>query len=167
MKFRFLEEDMFYSTFLFEISEVQCGDHYDEKNPQHVEWLRNYIKSLYLCGGQALCLYSDEEEPIGFIYLLHDLGLENVDCFGKKATIAMFEVKEKYRSKGYGTMLCKKAEEYLRSRGAECLYTDTPDDPDDRRALLFYIRYGFTPVGCHPCVNGKNDMPQIYLFKYL
>lgn len=31
MKFRFLEEDMFYSTFLFEISEVQCGDHYDEK----------------------------------------------------------------------------------------------------------------------------------------
>lgn len=36
MKFRFLKEDMFYSTFLFEISGVQCGDHYDEKNPQHV-----------------------------------------------------------------------------------------------------------------------------------
>lgn len=50
----------------------------------------------------------------------------------------MFEVKEKYRSKGYGTMLCKKAEEYLRSRGAECLYTDTPDDPDDRRAWVLY-----------------------------
>lgn len=115
MKFRFLEEDAFYSTFVFEISEVQCGDHYDENNPQHV---------------------------------------------------TMFEVKEKYRSKGYGTMLCKEAEAYLRSRGAACQYTDTPDAPEDRCALLFYVRYGFTPVGCHPGENGKNNMPQIYLFKY-
>jgi len=167
MKFQFLDEENFYATFLFEIADVECGKHYDKNNVQHVEWLKNFIKTLYISGGKALCLYTDENEPIGFIYLLHDKGLEDVGCFGKKATIAMFEVKEKYRNKGYGTLLCKEAEQYLREQGAECLYTDTPDDPDDRRALLFYIRYGFTPVACHPCENGKDDAAQVYLMKYL
>lgn len=113
-----------------------------------------------------MCLYIDDE-PIGFIFVTHDKGLEDVDCFGKKATICMFEVKEQYRSKGYGSLLCQEAERYFRKQGAECLYTDTPDDPKDRRALTFYIRNGFTPVGFHPCENGKNDIAQIYLFKYL
>ena len=167
MKFKFLNEETFYHTFLSEICEVQCGDHYDKNNPQHIQWLRRFVAALYLNGGKALCLYSDYDEPIGFIYLLHDKGLEKVDCFGKKATIVMFEVKEQYRSRGYGTLLCQEAEKYLKKQGAECLYTDTPDDQDDRRALTFYIRNGFSPVGFHPCENGKNDMAQIYLFKYL
>lgn len=167
MNFRFLEENDFYNTFLDEIIDVQCGNHYDPNNLQHVEWLKNFIKILYLQGGEALCLYSDKDEPLGFIYLLHDKGLENVACIGKKATIAMFEIKEGYRSKGYGKVLCQKAEKHLRERGAECLYTDTPDDPDDRGALTFYVHNGFTPVGFHPCVNGKDDMAQVYLFKYL
>lgn len=166
MLYRFLEEKEFYETFLHEIADVQCGDHYDENNPQHVKWLKNYISTLYLQGGKALCLYIDAN-PAGFIFLVHDKGLENVDCFGKKAAIAMFEMREQYRSQGYGTLLCKEAEKYLRECGAECLYTDTPDDPDDRGALTFYVRNGFTPVGYHPCENGKDDMAQIYLFKYL
>ncbi|MEA4831760.1 MAG: GNAT family N-acetyltransferase [Oscillospiraceae bacterium] len=167
MQFKFLDENTFYNTFLFEISDVQCGDHYDENNPQHVDWLKRFVSNLFLCGGKALCLYSDDDNPIGFIYLLYDKGLEKVACFGKKATICMFEVKEQFRSKGYGKLLCQEAEKYLRDCGAECLYTDTPDDPDDRRALTFYIRNGFSPVGFHPCVNGKDDVAQIYLFKYL
>ncbi len=167
MNFKFLDETAFYETFLHEIAEVQCGDHYDAHNPQHVKWLKNFISALYLRSGKALCLYSEDDEPIGFIYLLHDKGLENVSCFGKKATISMFEIKEPYRSKGYGTLLCREAEKYLRACGAECLYTDTPDDPEDRGALTFYVRNGFTLVGFHPCENGKDDMAQIYLFKYL
>lgn len=167
MYYKFLNEDDFYEIFLKEIADVECGNHYNENNPQHVQWLKRFISTLYLRGGMALCLFNEENDPIGFIYLLHDKGLENVCCFGKKATIAMFEVKEEHRGKGYGTMLCCEAEKYLRKRGAECLYTDTPDDPDDKRALLFYIKYGFTPIACHPGENGKNDIPQIYLFKYL
>jgi len=167
MVFKFLNENDFYNTFFDEICDVQCGKHYDPNNLQHVEWLKNFIKLLYLRGGEALCLYSDDDVALGFIYLLYDKGLENVDCFGAKATIAMFEVKEEYRSKGYGKLLCQEAEKHLRERGAECLYTDTPDDPDERGALSFYIRNGFTPVGFHPCENGKNDIAQIYLFKYL
>lgn len=167
MIFKFLPESEFYNTFFNEICDVQCGNLYDASNPQHVKWLKKLLETLYFRGGEALCLYSDENEPIGFIYLLHDKGLENVACFGAKATIAMFEVKEKHRSMGYGKMLCQEAEKYLRKRGAACLYTDTPDDPEDRRALTFYIRNGFTPVGLHPCENGKDDMAQVYLFKYL
>jgi ribosomal protein S18 acetylase RimI-like enzyme len=167
MQYRFLDNKLFYDTFLKEISDVQCGNHYDETNPQHVEWLKNYVDTLYLRGGEALCLYSDEDEPLGFIYLLHDKGLEKVKCFGNKATIAMFEIKEDYRSKGYGTLLLKEAENHLRNRGAECLYTDTPDDLNDRGALVFYVRNGFTPIACHPGENGKDDWPQVYLFMYL
>jgi len=166
MIFKFLNEHDFYNTFFDEICDVQCGSHYDANNPQHVEWLKHYIKNLYLRGGEALCLFW-EDTPIGFIYLLHNKGLENVACMGKKATIAMFEVKEEHRGKGYGKLLCLEAEKHVRARGAECLYTDTPDDPDDRGALTFYIRNGFTPVGFHPCENGRDDMAQIYLFKYL
>ena len=167
MIFKFLNESEFYNTFLHEICDVLCGKHYDPDNPQHVAWMKNHIKVLYLQGGEALCLYSDENEPIGFIYLLYDKGLDNVDCFGAKATIVMFEVIEGYRSKGYGKLLCQKAEAHLRERGASCLYTDTPDDSEDRAALAFYVRNGFTPVGFHPGENGKDDMAQIYLFKYL
>ena len=167
MIFKFLNEDDFYNAFFDEILEVQCGDHYDAGNTQHVEWLRRFIKILYLRGGKALCLFSDADEPVGFIYLLHDKGLENVDCFGKKASIPMFAVKKEYRSKGYGKLLCLESEKYLRDCGAQCLYVDTPDDPDDRRALTFYVKNGFTPVGFHPCENGKCDMAQVYLFKYL
>ena len=167
MVFKFLNENDFYSTFFEEICEVQCGNHYNADNPQHVEWLKGLVKILYLKSGEALCVFSDENEPIGFIYLLHDKGLESVDCFGAKATISMFAVKEKHRSKGYGKLLCQEAEKHLRKRGAECLYTDTPDDPDDRRVLSFYVKNGFTPVGFHPCENGKDDMAQIYLFIYL
>ena len=99
MIFKFLNKDEFYNTFFDEICDVQCGKNYNLDNPQHVEWLKNFIKVLYLRGGEALCLYSDENEPIGFIYLLHDKGLENVACFGAKATIAMFEVKEDIETK--------------------------------------------------------------------
>lgn len=167
MKFDFLSEEVFYNTFLTEIADVMCGSHYDENNPQHISWLRNFVKGLYINGGKALCVFTDDNEPVGFIYLLHDTGLENVDCFGKKSSIAMFETRSKFRSKGYGKALLSEAEKYLREQGAECLYTDTTDDPDDRRALTFYVKNGFTPVGLHPCENGKNDMPQCYLFKYL
>ena len=166
MRYQFLEENVFYETFLHEIADVQCGNHYDGSNPQHVGWLKSCVSNLYLQGGEALCLYVNEK-PIGFIFIVHDKGLENVECFGKKATIAMFEVKRQYRSRGYGTLLCQEAEKYLRERGAQCLYTDTTDDPGDRGALMFYVRNGFTPVGYHPGENGRENRAQIYLFKYL
>ena len=167
---KFLDNEDFYSIFFEDICGVQCGDHYDKNNPQHIIWLKEFVSNLYLQGGVAMCLFSDESdgnEPLGFIYLLHDKGLENVACFGKKATISMLAIRDKHQNKGYGTLLCRNAEQFLRECGAECLYTDTPDNPDDRQALIFYIRNGFTPISCHPGENGKDDMSQVYLFKYL
>ena len=166
IEFKFLGEKEFYNEFLTEIIDVLCGKYYDKNNAQHVSWLKRYIANLYLADGKAICLY-ENSQPAGFIFVLHDKGLENADCFGKKANIAMFEVKEQYRSKGYGKLLIRKAEEFLKKEGAECLYTDTTDNPFDRGALTFYVKNGYTPVGYHPCENGKDGMAQIYLFKYL
>lgn len=162
---KFLPENEFYSAFFTEIRDVLCGDFYDAGNAQYVQWLQNYVKILYARGGEALCFYADEDEPVSFIYLLHDKGLDDVACFGKKAKIAMIEVVEKHRGKGYGRMLCQEAETHLRKRGAECVYIDTPDDPDDWETLSFCITNGYTPVGLHPCGNGRSEMSQVYLYK--
>lgn len=164
---KFLDEEIFYNTFLTEIIEVQCGDHYDENNPQHVNYLKNFINAQYLCGGVAICLFLDDNKPVGFIYVIHDKGLENVGCFGKKASIAMLAVKEEYRNNGYGKHLCQVAEKYALDRGAECIYVDTPDDKEDRRALRFYLNYGFTPIACLLGINGINDVGQVYFYKVL
>lgn len=167
MIIKFLPENEFYNTFFTEIRDVLCGGSYDAGNAQHVEWLKNYVKVLYVQGGEALCLYTDEDEPAGFIYLLHDKGLEGVAGFGKKAAIAMIEVVEKHRVKGYGRILLQEAEKHLRKRGAECVYIDAPDDPNDRETPAFYITNDYTPVGLHPYGSGRSDMAQMYLYKRL
>src|ERR1035437_939302 len=118
MIFNYLDENNFYMTFLKEIIEIQCGKHYNERNQQHIKYLKHYIHSLYECSGVAICVFLNENTPVGFIYVLHDKGLENVACMGKKASIPLFAVKVEYRNKGYGKLLCKEAEKYARQRGA-------------------------------------------------
>ena len=76
-----------------------CSRHHSNKPPP------DHLFSTHQCTGH--CLFF--QEPLETLScLLHDKGLENVCCFGKKASISMFDIKEQYRSKGYGTMYVKK-----------------------------------------------------------
>ncbi len=159
------DEHHFYQDFLPLITELECGRHYDPGNPQHVAWLKHRIATLYASGAHAICLYSDAHEPLGFLLLHHDPGLEGVRCFGVKGTIVTLGLVEGHRGQGLGPQLLREAERYLRERGAACLYVDTY--PDNTGAVRFYVREGFLPVGVHPLENGKGDLGQVYLYKEL
>ena len=165
MKIRYVDQQTFHGDFLPLIAELECGRHYDAANDQHVEWLQRRIRALYLSGGTAMCSYSDEDKPLGFLLLVFDAGLEDVRCFGKKATIAMFGLFPEYRSKGMGASLLREAEAYTRRNGGECVYVDTY--ASNSGAIRYYVKQGFTPVAYHPGENGLDDKGQVYLYKEL
>ena len=165
MRITYLEHDEFLRDFLPLIAELECGKHFDATNPQHVEWIDRRVRALYALSGYALCLYSDGGAAVGFLFLLHDRGLEGVRCFGKKATIAMFGLFPEYRSKGLGALLLREAEARALHHGGECIYVDTYAGNDG--AIRFYKREGFTEVAYHPGENGLDDVGQVYLYKVL
>lgn len=165
MIFKFLEEYEFLERFYSEIIDVECGNHFDEKNEQHKTWIKNRVKSVFLLGGKVMCAFSDKNEPLGFLFYQHDKGLENVCCFGKKAHIIMFEIKEAYRSQGIGKILLNKVCDSIKADGGECLYTDTY--VPNKRAIKFYGDNKFIPVAVHRGENGINDYGQLYLYKIL
>ena len=159
------EESPFYRDFVQLAAELECGPHYDPANAQHVEWLKHRIATLYLAGAHAICLYGEKGEPVGFLLLQHDRGLEGVRCFGKKGTIVMFGLFEGCRSRGMCVQLLLEAERYLKEQGGECLYVDTY--AANAGAIRFYVRQGFLPVAYHPGENGRGDRGQVYLYKDL
>ena len=165
MEIRHLEKQELLRDFLPLIVELECGKHYDAGNSQHVEWISRRLDALYAMAGRAICLYSERKCSIGFLFFLHDRGLEGVRCFGKKATIAMFGLFPEHRSKGIGSTLLRAAETHLRRNGCECLYVDTY--AGNTGAIRYYTKEGFTPVAYHPGENGLDDKGQVYLYKEL
>jgi GNAT superfamily N-acetyltransferase len=165
MRIRHLDEAAFCGDFLPLIAELECGDHYEPANSQHVDWLRNRVRLLFAAGGTAICLYSDDGEPMGFIFVVHDKGLEGVNCFGKKATAAMFGLFKEYRSQGLGGKLLQEAERHSGGQGAEFLYVETYAGNTD--GVRWYLKHGFFPVAYHPGENGLGDKGQVYLRKEL
>ena len=165
MDIKYQEQDRFYSDFLPLIAELECGNHYDPNNSQHVDWLKKRVAALYASGGKAVCLYSDECEPMGFVLIVHDPGLQDVHCFGKKATIVMLGLFPQHRHEGNGGLLLREVEEHVMEAGGECIYVDTYARNAD--AIRYYVREGFTPVAYHPGENGLGDRGQVYLFKEL
>ena len=165
MKIEYQEPERFYNDFLSLIAELECGDHYDPANQQHVSWLKRRVSALYASGATAICLYCDEGKPLGFLLLVFDPGLAGVRCFGNKATIALFGLFEEFRSKGLGASLLAEAEAYTTRNGGECLYVDSYAAMS--RSIRYYIKQGFIPVAYHPGENGLDDKGQVYLYKEL
>ena len=164
MNILFQDYQNFFKDFYKLIIELECGNHFDKNEKQHEEWLSRRIKYLFEFGN-AICLYTDSNKPIGFIFLEFDKGLKNVNCFGKKATIKMFGLFSEYRSNNIGKQLLDESEKYLRSEGCECLYVDTY--AENSGAIRYYSKNGFIPISYHPGENGINDKGQVYLYKVL
>ena len=159
------DEARLYDDFLPLIAELECGRHYEAGNPQHVAWLRHRVASIHMAGGTAICMYDDDDVPVGFLLLVHDRGLEGVRCFGKVATIAMFGLSAEYRGRGLGPRLLHEAEKQTAENGGECIYVNTyAGNPG---AMRFYVKHGFVPVAYHPGENGLDDKGQVYLYKEL
>ena len=164
MEFKFCEEKTFYKDFVDLTAFIECGEHYDSENEQHVEWLKNRIHSVYLMGGNALCVY-DQGKPAGFLLYQHDLGLEAIDCFGKTARIIMLGFHKQYRGNGLGKELIERVCEEVKEYGAECMYTDTY--LLNKGAIKFYINLDFIPIGVHEGENGLDDVGQLHFYRRL
>ena len=80
------------------------------------------------------------------------------------AHIVTIVVDEKYRRKGYGTLLLKEMEKFARNKGMKIITLDT--SPDKIEALIFYLRNGFRICGYRDKFE-ENGRPIIYLSKKL
>jgi ribosomal protein S18 acetylase RimI-like enzyme len=158
-------ENKFKNDFLPIIIDLWCGNKFNLNNDQHKEWLNRKINASFIDFGIALCAYTDEDEPIGFIFYKHDTGIECVDFSGKNAQIIQFGLYEKYRNRGFGTKLLEEACKNIKNNNGECLYTDTYSKNND--SMIYYIKRGFMPIAYHLGENGINDLGQIYFYKIL
>jgi ribosomal protein S18 acetylase RimI-like enzyme len=145
------------------VIELECGDHFIVGNSQHETWIKRRVDLLLLNNGIALGLYSEKNEPMGFILFEYDKGLENVRCMGKKVTIKMLGLFEQYRSKNFGGLLLAEMENMLKNSVCECIYVDTY--AKDIGAIRYYVKSGFIPIANHPGEHGIDDEGQIYLYK--
>jgi len=78
------------------------------------------------------------------------------------AHIVTVVVDENYRGKGYGRMLMREMERYAKDKGMKVLMLDT--EPDNSRALIFYLKNGYRICGYKENLNGKST---VYLSKKL
>lgn len=165
MKIVECSEAVFRNEFMPMIVDLWCGDKYNPQNKQHVEWLDRKIRASFVNFGIVLCAYTDEHEPVGYIWYKHDTGMQGVSFSGKDAHIIQMGLFEQFQRQGIGTKLLDAACKSIKAAGGECLYTDTYADNDD--SMMFYIKRKFIPVAYHPGEDGTNDLGQVYLYKVL
>jgi ribosomal protein S18 acetylase RimI-like enzyme len=160
------EEEKLKKDFLPIIIDLWCGNKFDPKNDQHIKWLNHKIHATFENFSIALCAYTEQVEPIGFIWYKHDTGMEGVSFSGKVAYIIQIGLFEKYQHQGIGTKILNEACLKIKSAGGECLYADTYANDNDQ-TISFYLKRKFIPIAYHLGENGINDYGQIYFYKIL
>lgn len=80
-------ESDFRNDFLPMIIDLWCGDKYNPQNSQHVEWLDKKIHASFDNFGTAICAYTDENEPIGYLWYQHDANDDSMIFYIKKKFI--------------------------------------------------------------------------------
>jgi GNAT superfamily N-acetyltransferase len=160
------EEEKLKRDFLPIIIDLWCGNKYDSKNDQHINWLNHKIHVTFEDFSIALCAYTELNEPIGYIWYKHDTGMEGVSFSGKDAHIIQIGLFDKFQHQGIGTKILDEACCRIKSAGGECLYTDTYANDNDQ-TMVFYLKRKFIPIAYHLGENGIKDYGQIYFYKVL
>lgn len=160
---RILEEE--FSPFFKLMAEVECGNHFDFDNPNHIEWLKKRIATHFYRGTKFWGYYSDTGEPFGFAALLIEDYPEGIICQGQKCELLDIAIFQKYRKKGIGSELLKYSEEYAKKLNIFCMYMSTY--AKDYQVISFYGKNGFVPVATLPDVHGPNDEGIVFMRKIL
>ena len=165
MKIIECDEKQFVGDFFPLIIDLWYGNKYNPQNNQHAEWAKRKIHVTFEDFSVALCAYTNDNEPIGFLWYKHDTGLEGVRFCGKDAHIISCGLFDKFQRQGIGTILLDEVCKRIKTNGGECLYTDTYTANDD--SMIFYIKRKFVPVALLPGLNGINDDGQVFMLKRL
>jgi ribosomal protein S18 acetylase RimI-like enzyme len=166
MKIVECNEEHLKKDFLPLIIDLWYGDKFNQNNHQHVEWLHKKIHVNFANFSVAICVYSDEGEPVGYLWYQHDTGIEGVAFSGKAAHIIQMGLYEQYQRQGIGTMLLNNVSHRIKGNGGESLYTDTYAN-DNLQPMSFYIKNNFIPIAYHIGLNGTNDYGQVFMYKKL
>jgi ribosomal protein S18 acetylase RimI-like enzyme len=166
MKIIECNEEKIKQDFLPLIIDLWYGNKFNPQNKQHVDWLHRKIHATFIDFGIAICAYSDEGKPIGYLWYQHDTGIEGVAFSGKAAHIIQIGLYEQYQRQGIGTKLLNDVCRRIKKNGGECLYTDTYANDNDQ-PMIFYIKNNFIPIAYHIGLNGANDFGQVCLYKKL
>ena len=158
-----MNEKEFEIEFFEEFAYLECGNHFKSNNQQHVNWVKKRMISHKSNGGKFFVSLNEEQDPIGFIVLMMDKGLEGDNCFGHYTHIFDFMIREKYQRQGYGKDLLTFAENKSIEMGAYCIYVATYAGNDT--SMTYYIKNGFVPVSMLPDIYGPNDQGDVYLRK--
>ena len=156
-----ISEDEVLSTFLSLVAEVECGDHFNITDPEHVEYIKRKINRYTNMGAEFYGYFSEDKQPIGFITLMENEHLAHLnDC-----EILEVGVMSDSRNRGYGSALLKYSEGIARKRNVYRIYVTTYAGDD--RAIHFYGKNGYVPVAVIPDTNGPNDEGDIIMRKIL
>jgi len=158
-------ENQFVNDFFPIIINLWYANKYDSQNSQHVEWVNRKIHVTFQAFSVALCAYTNDNEPIGYLWYKHDTGLEGVSFCGKDAHIISYGLFDKFQTQGIGTVLLDEACKRIKANGGECLYTDTYTANDG--SMIFYIKRKFIPVALLPGLNGRDDDGQVFMYREL
>jgi len=162
---RELDRRAFESEFLDLMAEVECGDNFDPRLPQHVRWLRDRISERFASGARFFGIYLDEGIPVGFTAVRVEPVMEGVRYTGQYSEIVAIGVVAKQRRRGHGSRLLQFSEQHARCEGAHCLYVATYAGARD--TVEFYERNGFCRVATLPDVYGPMAEGRVYLRKLL
>jgi ribosomal protein S18 acetylase RimI-like enzyme len=149
-------------TFFDLMGEVECGDHIDFSDPGHVAWLHERISVQFARGTRFYGLFSESGEPLGFVGLLLEYGL-NGDC--RKAEVLDIGVQKGQRRMGFGAELLAHAEKLSAEAGAYCIFVATYAASYD--VIAFYGKNGYVPVATIPDTNGPDDEGDVHMRKVL
>lgn len=158
-----LEKD--FNIFFQLMAEVECGDHFDFANQNHVSWLKRRIATRFYMGTRFFAHYLDDGTPVGFAAVLIDDGPEGIPCFGHKAEITDIAIFPSFRGNGYGAELLTHVEGFAKQNGVYCLCASTY--AKGYKVIAFYGSRGFVPVATLPGVHGPNDEGMVFVRKVL
>ena len=144
------------------MAELECGQHFNPHDSQHVAWVQKRIDLRFAQGAVFYAYVLPDGTPVGFIAILLDQG---PGSFRGKLEILDFGFLPDHRGKGYGTKLLRYVEQLAVEMGATSLYSSTY--AKEHRVIAFYGRNGLVPVATLPDVHSPGDEGMVYMRKKL
>ncbi|MEJ2792713.1 GNAT family N-acetyltransferase [Iodobacter sp. LRB] len=136
---------------------------FNEKIPEHHDWLQQKTDQLLYCKTRFFGIYTVDKTAAGIASVRIDLRPPGVCNNWHSAEIMQIGVRADLKHKGYGTQLLQYIQGQLDA--VYCLYLHTY--PADYDVIAFYGKNGFMPVGLVPDFYGPELEGKLYLRKVL
>lgn len=147
------------------MAEVECGNHFNADNPDHIKWLKKRISIYYYRGTRFFAMFDETGIPLGVCGVLIEEGAEGVNCQAQKSELVAIGISKEHRRKGLGSVLLKYAEDFSKNAGVYCMFMSTYAAAYN--VIAYYGKNGYTPVATLPDIHGPGNEGMVYMRKIL